>query len=55
MHSNLPTSRFPLKCRCTKEFATGGVSETPPVEVPYNPPSKIQRTRCDFSLLTFTS
>ena len=39
---NLPTSRFLLKRRYTKGFRTGGVSLTPPVEVPSNPPSEVQ-------------
>ena len=40
MHFDLPTSRSLLKCRYTKGFRTGGLSLTPPVEVPSNPPSE---------------
>ena len=40
MHFNLPTSRFLLKRRCTEGLGTGGLSLTPPVEVPSNPPSE---------------
>ena len=38
LHFNLPTSRFFLKRRCTEGLGTGGLSLTPPVEVPSYPP-----------------